>query len=395
MIRGALAAGVLLLVTGCTAAKPTVVATDESSTSPLPSTSATASAASPSPSASPVPTTLQGAFEQVSSGVVRLEVAGCESDAMGTGFAISQDLVVTAAHVVDGGRLVRAISGTSSRSASVVGLDITADVALLRVVEPVLGHEFTFADKPLRVGDQVAALGYPAASPLAFSPGTVNGVGRKAVVDGVPRFGLIEFDAATTHGSSGGPVILTDGSVAGLVDAGYDGLQGRKLAVSAETIQKTIKPWTARTSPLPTKKCSVVLGPDGQPVPSEVAPGSDSAQALTTLRLYFDSLNQGDYPTALAQFVKPLPLEVFSKGVQSSNDTDFVVQDVVRTPSKITVWLTFTSQQQAGSGPAARPQETCTDWSLDYVMRPHNGLWLIDTTKGHGTASRPCAKPPA
>ncbi len=394
MIRGVLAAGVLLLVAGCTAAKPTVVATEESSVAPSASASVS-STAIPSPSASAAPTTLQGAFEQVSSGVVRLEVAGCETDSMGTGFAISQDLVVTAAHVVGGGRLVRAISGTTSRSASVVGLDITADVALLRVVEPVLGHEFAFATKALRVGDQVAALGYPAASPLAFSPGTVNGVGRKAVVDGVPRFGLVEFDAATTHGSSGGPVILTDGSVAGLVDAGYDGLQGRKLAVSAETVQTTIAPWMQRTSPLPTKRCGTVLGPDGEPVPSDVAPGSDSAQVFGTLRLYFDSINQGDYPTALAQFVDPLPIEVFSKGVQSSNDTDFAVQDVVRAPNKITVWLTFTSRQQAGSGPAARPQETCTDWSLDYVMRPHNGLWLIDTTKGHGTASRPCANPPA
>jgi len=128
-------------------------------------------------------------------------------------------------------------------------------------------------------------------------------------------------------------------------------------------------------------------------VPSSLAPGSDAAQVFGTLRLYFDSINQGDYPTALAQFIDPISLEAFSAGVQSSNDTAFVVRAVKRAPQEITVWLGFTSRQQAGSGPAARPQETCTDWSLDYVMRPHNGLWLIAATRAHGVASRPCARP--
>ncbi|MFZ0161707.1 MAG: serine protease, partial [Kineosporiaceae bacterium] len=390
MIRGALLGAVVLLGSGCGTATPTVVTTGESSP-PSSATPAPGAGTSPTPVPTPAPSTLQAEFDTVSSGVVRLEVAGCESDATGTGFAISQDLVVTAAHVVDGGRLVRAISGTTSRSASVIGLDTTADIALLRVVEPVPGHEFTFADTALRVGDQVAALGYPEASPLAFSPGTVNGVGRKAVVDGIPRFGLIEFDAATTHGSSGGPLILADGSVVGVVDAGRDGVQGRKLAVSAQTARTTLAPWRERTSPLPTKRCASVLGPDGEVVPPSLAPGSDAAQVFGTLRLYFDSINQGDYPTALAQFIDPISLEAFSAGVESSNDTDFVVHAVKRTPQEITVWLGFTSRQQAGSGPAARPQETCTDWSLDYVMRPHNGLWLIAATRAHGAASRPCA----
>jgi hypothetical protein len=56
------------------------------------------------------------------------------------------------------------------------------------------------------------------------------------------------------------------------------------------------------------------------------------------------------------------------------------------------VWVTFTSRQDAGKGPAARPQETCTDWSLDYAMAPKNSLWLIDATRPHaGTGNAPCA----
>ena len=62
--------------------------------------------------------------------------------------------------------------------------------------------------------------------------------------------------------------------------------------------------------------------------------------------------------------------------------------------NRIDVQLTFTSVQRAGEGPAARPQETCTDWSLNYVMRPANGLWLIDQVLATGTASAPCAVRP-
>ncbi len=371
---------------------PVELPTPTSSGSPSASGATASASASSSPTA---PTSLQGAFDLVSSGVVRLEVAGCETDGMGTGFAIGPQLVVTAAHVVDGGRLVRAISGTTSRSASVLGLDLAADVALLRMVTPIEGHEFTFSAEPARVGDQVAALGFPEASLLTFTPGTVNGVGRKAVIDGVARFGLLEFDAATHPGSSGGPVVRPDGTVVGLVDAGPQAAQGRRLAVTSATAEKTIAPWLERTSPVPTKKCPEALGPDGKPLPPSVAPGSDAAQAFGTLRLYFASINQGDYSTALAQFVKPLPLEAFSAGVESSQDDNFVVEDVTRSNGKVVVWLTFTSRQQAGHGPAARPKETCTDWSLDYTMAPHNGLWLIESTKGHGQASRPCAAPQA
>jgi hypothetical protein len=58
----------------------------------------------------------------------------------------------------------------------------------------------------------------------------------------------------------------------------------------------------------------------------------------------------------------------------------------------VVVWVTLTSHQDSGMGPADRPEETCTDWSLDYVMAPKNGLWLIDATRPHeGTGNAPCA----
>ena len=399
MLTGALAG--LFALAGCggdgfvpveDTGSPSVTTT--TSTSPSGSGSGSASV-SPSVTSSPTPTTLQQAFAGVSSGVIRLEVSTCTSGATGTGFAIDDVHLVTAAHVIDNGALVRAISDTSSQAAQVIGIDRELDVALLRVTKPLTGHVFSFASTPAKVGDAVAALGYPQAAPLAFSPGTVNGINRKVVVEGSPRYDLVEFDSATTHGGSGGPLIRTDGQVVGVVVAGQDGVDGRKFALDADRVRDAVTPWL-KDGPIGVKQCAKVAGPDGEPVPSGVAPGSDLDQVFGTLRLYFNSINQGDYPTGLAQFVKPLPLDVFVDGVETSFDTNFTIKRVTRAAAgnRIDVQLTFTSVQRAGEGPAARPQETCTDWSLNYVMRPANGLWLIDQVLATGTASAPCAVRP-
>ncbi len=53
------------------------------------------------------------------------------------------------------------------------------------------------------------------------------------------------------------------------------------------------------------------------------------------------------------------------------------------TGAGLAVWVTFTSQQEAGRGPAERPEETCTRWSLDYLLVVRNGLWLIESTRAH------------
>jgi hypothetical protein len=251
---------------------------------------------------------------------------------------------------------------------------------------------FTFAESAPRVGDQVAALGFPRGQPLGFNPGTINGLGRKADIDGFPRHDLLEMDAATHPGSSGGPVIRADGAVVGLVDAGYPGEQGRRLAVSSATAKPLIERWRAAPQPAPAGDCTGAVYPDGTPVPPELFPTREEMQAATTLSVYFEAINGGDFPTALAQLVDPGPLEAFTAAVTSSHDDEVRYHSVHVEGATLVVWVTFTSYQDPGKGPAERPQETCTDWSLDYVMAPKNGLWLIDATRPHeGTGNAPCA----
>jgi hypothetical protein len=335
---------------------------------------------------------LQDSFETVRSGVVRFEVAVCGGSGQGSGFQVAPDVVATVAHVVDQGQVIRVIEGTTSTAGTVLGIDQGTDVALVRTAVPLPGHVFAFAESAPRVGDEVAALGFPRGEPLGFNPGTINGLGRKADIEGYPRHDLLEMDAATNPGSSGGPVIRADGAVVGLVDAGPEGDQGRRLAVSSATAKTLIQYWRADPQPPPTGDCAGAVYPDGTPVPPELFPTGEAMQVATTLSVYFEAINGGDFPTALAQLIHPGPLEEFSADVASSHDDAIAFRSAQVEGGTVVVWVTFTSHQDPGMGPGDRPEETCTDWSLDYVMAPKNGLWLIDATRPHeGTGNAPCA----
>ncbi len=348
-------------------------------------------------SSSAPPPSLQSAFETVKSGVTRLEVATCEGHSTGSGFQISPTLVATVAHVVHDGQVIRVIQGTMSSAGTVVGIDQGTDVALVRTASPLNGYTLSFSDTDPRVGDEVAALGFPRRDPLAFTPGTINGLGRKATIDDFLRYDLLELDAATHPGSSGGPVIRPDGSVVGLVDAHKvdpetgESEQGRRLAVSSATAQPLIAQWSADPQAVPLPDCSAAIDPDGVTDPEEASPRRDIVQAARTLDLYFEGINSGDYATALAQLTAPGSLEDFQAAVASAVDTDIAYRTYRVDGEELVLWVTFTSHQNAGRGPSGRPQETCTHWSLDYVLAQRNGLWLIDATRPHdGTGHQPC-----
>lgn len=100
---------------------------------------------------------------------------GMRGKLAGLGLQIASDLVVTVAHVVDQGQVIRVVEGTTSTAGSVIGLEQGADVALVRTAVPLHGHAFAFAGTAPAVGDQVAALGFPRGEPLSFSPAPSTG----------------------------------------------------------------------------------------------------------------------------------------------------------------------------------------------------------------------------
>ena len=117
-------------------------------------------------------------FDQVAASVVAVSVE--QPARVGSGFAISDNEVVTARHlVVDVGEVtVRDVSGRPLR-AEVIGTDARADLALLRVEEGGLQPTVLGNTERLRVGDTVLAIGNPFGLGHSRSVGGVGHRGRR------------------------------------------------------------------------------------------------------------------------------------------------------------------------------------------------------------------------
>lgn len=140
---------------------------------------------------------------------------------VGTGIIITSDgEIVTNAHVIDGATEIRVrLAGeTEPRPATLIGSDLSNDLALLRIA----GEGFptvTFADSDsIAIGDEVVAIGF--ALDLDGAPsvtkGIVSALGRTISTSGGALDGLIQTDAAISSGNSGGPLVNAAGEVIGI-----------------------------------------------------------------------------------------------------------------------------------------------------------------------------------
>jgi S1-C subfamily serine protease len=149
----------------------------------------------------------------------------------GTGFYISRDgHILTNRHVVENCNTV-AIARPNGQRLTLrrLGEDAVNDLALLQlpgIVSP--AAVFRAAGTPMRAGDRVVVVGYPARQVL----GDVNVTeGLVSALRG-PRGDttLFQYTAPTQGGNSGGPIFDEHGLVAGVVVSGYEQLPGGRQA---------------------------------------------------------------------------------------------------------------------------------------------------------------------
>lgn len=171
-------------------------------------------------------------LEDVQKAVVRIEAVGAFRDpaeemmigaGSGSGFIIDPEgYVVTNNHVVTGAALFKVyVDGKAQPvNARVLGVSECADLAVIDLQGK--GYPYlTWYDKPLKVGLDIYAAGFPLGDPeYTLTRGIVakaraNGETSWASVDGV-----IQHDAIIDHGNSGGPLVTTDGQVVGVNYAG-------------------------------------------------------------------------------------------------------------------------------------------------------------------------------
>jgi Trypsin-like peptidase domain len=217
--------------------------------------------------------------QRVRSGVVRIEVTACTANGVeqfvGTGFLVGPRLVATVEHVVDGAALiVIKQSGDQVATATVIGADSARDLALLRLSEPVKGYAFTISRVAPRIGDEVAALGFPFGLPFTMTRGSISGLDRTIPIENIDRQRLVQTYAAVNPGNSGGPLLRTDtGEVVGLVDLGGGAdVHGIAFAVSSQVASPLLAAWRAAPQPIGLLSCAGLVPPAPPPPATTPAP---------------------------------------------------------------------------------------------------------------------------
>lgn len=117
-------------------------------------------------------------------------------------------------------------TGIKYKVAEVVGIDMRRDLCVVRVDDASAAPLMISGSSRPAVGDDVYVGSNPEGLEGSFSKGIVSGIRKDA--------GLIQIDAAISHGSSGGVVVNTRAEVIGIVVSSVVGGQNLNFAVPVE-----------------------------------------------------------------------------------------------------------------------------------------------------------------
>ncbi len=152
----------------------------------------------------------------------RVAAATCGMRSSGSGFVVAPGYVVTNAHVVAGGSAVQVAVAGRAHDAVPVLFDPAHDVALLHV--PSLdAPALRLASEDPERGAVAAVLGFPGGGSLQVGSAAVAGsytaVGLDIYGERRVERSILEIRAEIDQGNSGGPLVLADGTVGGVVFA--------------------------------------------------------------------------------------------------------------------------------------------------------------------------------
>ena len=191
---------------------------------------------------------------------VEIQSLACSYQLTGSGFIVQDDYVVTNAHVVAGSQTVRIRPQQSgSIDAAVVLFDPDLDIAVLYSPE-LDAPALAFHGSDPETGEVGAAIGYPNGGPLTVTPGAVSTVipearGRNLYGSDTVTRRVIELRASIQRGNSGGPFVLEDGTVGGVVFAQARSDTTVAYALSPVVVAETIAPALDETDDVDTGAC--------------------------------------------------------------------------------------------------------------------------------------------
>jgi len=157
--------------------------------------------------------------------------------ALGSGFFVTPTRIVTNYHVIEGATsVIASLSGKDQYFVATKLLiqDRTHDLAVLELNKP-NPQVLSLGDSDrVVIGERIYVLGNPEGLSGTFSEGLISSIRT----DG--RSKVLQISAPISHGSSGGPVINSDGKVIGVAVAMMKDGQNLNFAIPANYISKNI-----------------------------------------------------------------------------------------------------------------------------------------------------------
>ncbi len=216
----------------------------------------------PLPAAPVEPPSSTEVREAIDAGVqstVKIYGEACGHVQEGSGFVAADRYVVTNAHVVAGvdDPVVETSAGETQHATTVL-FDPDLDLAVL-FVRDLTGVVIDLTEQDAERGDAGAVLGYPGGGPLSSSGAAVlrriEAVGRDIYGTGEAVRSVLELQVVVRPGNSGGPFVLADGTVAGVVFAASSAEDDVGYAIAAEEVRPRLVDAVGATSEVGTGPC--------------------------------------------------------------------------------------------------------------------------------------------
>ena len=219
--------------------------------------------------------------------------------ALGSGFLVAPQLLVTNHHVVERGEPVLAV-GPARIPLKIVSIDKVNDLALVSVGTGLTSTPLPLASGEVKPGEQVYAIGNPKGLEKTISQGIISGLrerdGRK----------LIQVTAPISHGSSGGPVLNAKGEVVGVAVGMLEDGQNLNFAVPVDYVRALLAHKdTLQRSPLNPQ---------------------EALTKLTNLKSQRDNVEYSDDQTSTYQALTNQIHDLISDALLESNDENLLKQ---------------------------------------------------------------------
>jgi len=163
------------------------------------------------------------------------QVPAQQGKSVGTGSGIIVDsengYIVTNAHVIEhAGKIIVTLKDKRQFYAQLMGKDLKADVAVIRIQPDRLTSMVVGNSETTRVGDFVVAIGNPYGLGQSVTSGIVSALGRTGL--GIEHYeDFIQTDAPINPGNSGGALVNLRGELIGINTAILGGRTGGNVGI--------------------------------------------------------------------------------------------------------------------------------------------------------------------